>query len=109
MPATVTRSDDMLIRGLGPVAATSIVIGVVIGTGVFLKARVMTCNVGSPWLVVTVWVAAAVIYTARVPGALAWFGLLPVVPMTIMSCALMVIVSLATTPPSSRTLARYGW
>jgi Na+/proline symporter len=58
---------------------------------------------------VTVWVAAAVIYTARVPGALAWFGLLPVVPMTIISCALMVIVSLVTPQPSSRTLARYGW
>ena len=37
-------------------------------------------------LAVTVWVAAAVIYTARVPGALAWFGLLPVVPMTLISC-----------------------
>jgi hypothetical protein len=50
-----------------------------------------------------------VIYTARVPGALAWFGLLPVVPMTIISCILMVVVSLATPQPSSRTLARYGW
>jgi SSS family solute:Na+ symporter len=58
---------------------------------------------------VTAWVAGAVIYTARVPGALAWFGLLPVVPMTIISCALMVIVSLVTPQPSSRTLARYGW
>ena len=35
-----------LIRGLGLVAAISIIIGNVIGTGVFLKARVMTCNVG---------------------------------------------------------------
>src|SRR4028118_731493 len=37
-----------LIRGLGLVAAVSIIIGNVIGTGVFLKARVMTCNVGTP-------------------------------------------------------------
>ena len=50
---------------------------------------------------------AAVIYTARVPGALAWFGLMPVVPMTLISCVLMIVVSLATPPPSSRTLARY--
>ena len=38
-------------------------------------------------LAVTLWVAFAVIYTAQVPGALAWFGLLPVVPMTLISCA----------------------
>jgi Na+/proline symporter len=60
-------------------------------------------------LAVTVWVAAAVIYTARVPGALAWFGLMPVVPMTIISAVLMVVVSAVTPPPSLRTLARYGW
>jgi SSS family solute:Na+ symporter len=60
-------------------------------------------------LAVTVWVAAAVIYTARVPGALAWFGLMPVVPMTLISCALMIGVSLATRPPAPSTLARYGF
>ena len=46
-------------------------------------------------LAVTLWVAFAVIYTWRVPGALAWYGLMPVVPMTITSCVLMVVVSLA--------------
>ena len=60
-------------------------------------------------LAVTVWVAAAVILSARSPGTLAWFGLLPVVPMTLISCALMVVVSLATRAPSARVLARYGW
>ena len=30
----------------------------------------------------------AVTYTARVPGALAWYGLMPVVPMTTISCLL---------------------
>jgi len=58
---------------------------------------------------VTIWVAAAVVYTARVPGALAWYGLLPVVPMTIISCVLMVIVSLLTPRPSQATLGRYGF
>ena len=57
----------------------------------------------------TVWIAAAVIYTARVPGALAWFGLMPVVPMTIVSALLMVVVSALTPKPSARTLERYGW
>jgi Na+/proline symporter len=59
-------------------------------------------------LAVALWTAFAVIYTARTPGALAWFGLLPVVPMTIISCVLMVVVSLVTRPPSAATVARYG-
>jgi sodium/proline symporter len=59
-------------------------------------------------LAVTLWVAFAVICTSQVPGALAWYGLLPVVPMTLMSCALMVGVSLATRPPSADTLRRYA-
>jgi solute:Na+ symporter, SSS family len=58
-------------------------------------------------LAVTLWTAFAVIYTARVPGALAWFGLMPVVPMTIVSCVLMVVLSLLTPPPSAATVARY--
>jgi SSS family solute:Na+ symporter len=58
-------------------------------------------------LAVGLWTAFAVIYTARTPGALAWFGLMPVVPMTIMSCVLMVVVSLVTRPPSAVTLQRY--
>jgi solute:Na+ symporter, SSS family len=59
-------------------------------------------------LSVALWTASAVIYTARVPGALAWFGLMPVVPMTIVAALLMVVVSLATKPPSRETLARYA-
>jgi Na+/proline symporter len=60
-------------------------------------------------LAVALWVAVSVIYTARVPGALAWFGLLPVVPMTMISCLLMVVVSLVTPPPAVATLRRYGF
>ena len=58
-------------------------------------------------LAVALWVAVAVIYTWRVPGALAWYGLMPVVPMTLISCALMLAVSLATPAPSRNTVARY--
>jgi solute:Na+ symporter, SSS family len=59
-------------------------------------------------LSVALWTAFAVIYTARVPGALAWGGLMPVVPMTIISCVLMGIVSLATPAPSAATIEKYG-
>ncbi len=58
-----------LVRGLGLLAAVSIIIGNVVGTGVFLKARVMTCNVGSPEWVLIVWVAAGLLSLA---GALTY-------------------------------------
>jgi len=59
-------------------------------------------------LAVALWVAVAVIYTATTPGALTWFGLMPVVPMTLVAAALMVVVSLLTGLPARGTLARYG-
>jgi APA family basic amino acid/polyamine antiporter len=46
-----------LLRGLGLAASTSVVVGSVIGTGIFLKTRVMMCNVETPWLVVAAWQA----------------------------------------------------
>ena len=58
-----------LIRGLGLIAAISIILGNVIGTGVFLKARVMTCNVGSPTWVIIAWIAAGLLSLA---GALTY-------------------------------------
>ncbi|MBA3297567.1 MAG: sodium:solute symporter family protein [Acidobacteria bacterium] len=58
-------------------------------------------------LAVTLWVAFAVTYTSQVPGSLAWYGLMPVVPMTITSVALMGVVSLLTSPPSAATIERY--
>ena len=59
-------------------------------------------------LAVTIWTAFAVIYAACVPGGLAWFGLMPVVPMTVISGLLMILVSLATRPPSAATIDRYA-
>ena len=58
-----------LVRGLGLIAAISIIIGNVIGTGVFLKARVMTCNLGSPEWVIVAWIAAGFLSLA---GALTY-------------------------------------
>ena len=68
-------------------------------------------NRSTKWgaLAVALWVAFAVIYTSQVPGALAWYGLLPVVPMTLISCGLMVLVSMVTPPPSPATVAKYIW
>ncbi|MBI1788366.1 MAG: amino acid permease, partial [Acidobacteria bacterium] len=53
-----------LVRGLGLAAATSINIANMIGTGVFIKARVMTCNVETPLAVLGVWVAAGLLVLA---------------------------------------------
>lgn len=66
-----------LIRGLGLIAAISVIIGNVIGTGVFLKARVMTCNVGSPTWVLIAWIAAGLLSLA---GALTYAELTAMKP-----------------------------
>ncbi len=58
-------------------AAVSIVIGNVNGAGVFLKSRVMTCNVGTPGMVVFVWVAAGILSLA---GALTYAELAGMMP-----------------------------
>ncbi|HEY0375519.1 MAG TPA: amino acid permease [Pyrinomonadaceae bacterium] len=70
-------SNVTLIRGLTLLAAASIVIGNVVGTGVFLKARVMTCNVGTPGMVITVWVVAGILSLA---GALTYAELAAMMP-----------------------------
>lgn len=71
------ESRITLIRGLSLLAAASIIIGNVIGTGVFLKARVMTCNVGTPGMVITVWVVAGLLSLA---GALTYAELAAMMP-----------------------------
>jgi basic amino acid/polyamine antiporter, APA family len=45
-------------------AAISVNVSNMIGTGVFLKSRVMTCNVGSPKIVMLVWIAAGLLSLA---------------------------------------------
>jgi basic amino acid/polyamine antiporter, APA family len=76
MPNTMPNNVT-LIRGLTLVAAVSIIIANVVGTGVFLKARVMTCNVGTPGMVVTVWVVAGLLSLA---GALTYAELAAMMP-----------------------------
>lgn len=72
-----SNSPATLVRGLGLIAAISIIIGNVVGTGVFLKARVMTCNVGSPNWVILVWIAAGILSLA---GALTYAELAAMMP-----------------------------
>ena len=66
-----------LIRGLGLIAAISVNVANIIGTGVFLKARVMTCNVGTPGKALMVWVIAGFLSLA---GALTYAELLAMMP-----------------------------
>ncbi len=75
--APFTPPGAGLVRGLGVLAATAIVIGDVIGTGVFLKARIMTCNVDTPGMVMTVWVVAGLLSLA---GALTYAELAAMMP-----------------------------
>ena len=72
-----TTEKQTLIRGLGLIAAISVIIGNVIGTGVFLKARVMTCNVGTPGWVIIAWIAAGLLSLA---GALTYAELTAMKP-----------------------------
>jgi APA family basic amino acid/polyamine antiporter len=72
-----TSERQALVRGLGLAAAISVIVGNVIGTGVFLKARVMTCNVGVPVWVILAWVAAGLLSLA---GALTYAELTAMKP-----------------------------
>jgi len=60
---TVTVPDNSkaaprLVKGIGLVAAVALMVTNAIGTGVFLKARVMICNVGTPEMVLLAYVVA---------------------------------------------------
>ena len=56
---------------------------------------------------VAVWRAGGLDLLARTANGTSVLGLMPVVPMTLISALLMVVVSLATPPPSEPTLRRY--
>jgi APA family basic amino acid/polyamine antiporter len=53
-----------LARDLGLAAGVAVILAQVIGTGVFVKARVMTCNVGEPGLVLAAWLAGGLLTLA---------------------------------------------
>ncbi len=66
-----------LIRGLTLVDASAIVVGSIIGTGVFLKTATMASLLGSPWMVFLVWVVSGLLSLA---GALAYAELGSLMP-----------------------------
>lgn len=71
------NASKQLMRGLSMVDTTALVIGTVIGTGVFLKAAPMAQAVGSPALVLAAWVAAGFLSLA---GALTYAELGAMMP-----------------------------
>ncbi len=73
MPAEQTG----LVRSLTLADTTALVVGTVIGTGVFLKTAVMAQDVGSPGLVLAAWVAAGLLSLA---GALTYAELGAMLP-----------------------------
>ena len=66
-----------LVRGLGLVGGAAVNVANIIGTGVFLKTRVMTCNVGAPLIVLGVWLAAGLFALA---GALCYAEVATLLP-----------------------------
>jgi APA family basic amino acid/polyamine antiporter len=66
-----------LIRGLGLVATASLVVGTIIGTGVFLKAAPMAQVAGAPLPLLLAWVAAGLLSLA---GALSYAELGAMLP-----------------------------
>ena len=71
------ESTDELRRDLTLTGAASLVVGIVIGTGIFLKTSVMTQEAGSPGLVLAAWVAAGLLTLA---GALTYAELGAMLP-----------------------------
>jgi APA family basic amino acid/polyamine antiporter len=73
----MSQEKNQLIRGLTLTDTTALVIGTVIGTGVFMKAAPMAQGVGSPTLVMVAWVAAGLLSLA---GALTYAELGAMMP-----------------------------
>ena len=61
---SIVAPKGELTRGMGPWSAVAVNVANMIGTGVFLKTRVMTCNVGSAKTVLLVWLAAGLLSLA---------------------------------------------
>ncbi|MBO6514298.1 MAG: amino acid permease [Phycisphaerales bacterium] len=66
-----------LIRSFTLVPAAAVIIANIVGTGIFVKTRVMTVNVGSPELVIAVWIAAGLLSLA---GAMLYAELSTMMP-----------------------------
>ena len=59
-----SKNTPHLLKGIGLVAAMALSVTSAIGTGVFLKARVMICNVGTPEMVLLAYAVAGLFVMA---------------------------------------------
>lgn len=73
----MNEDKNELIRGLTLTDTTALVVGTVIGSGVFLKTAVMAQEVGTPTLVLAAWIAAGLLSLA---GALTYAELGAMLP-----------------------------
>jgi SSS family solute:Na+ symporter len=89
----------------GALAATLWVAGSVVGVG--LIQHIIPAPGPGAGSEVAVWSVGGSPVITRTPGGTAVFGFLPVVPMTLISTLLIVVVSWLTRKPSSATLRRY--
>ncbi|MCY3770827.1 MAG: amino acid permease [Gemmatimonadetes bacterium] len=54
-------ADEGLVRGLGPLEATTIIVGGVIGSGIFQAPSAIASNVGSPGMSLLVWLVCGLL------------------------------------------------
>jgi SSS family solute:Na+ symporter len=87
----------------GALASTVWTVIAVIAVAVF-QSLIPTPPPGPP---IVAWSIAGVEILSRTPGGTAVCGLMPVVPMTIISALLIVVVSWLTKKPSAATITRY--
>jgi APA family basic amino acid/polyamine antiporter len=73
------RPAATLVRGLGPLEATTLVIGGTIGSGIFLAPSIVAREVGAPGLSLLVWVVAGILASC---GALCYAELGAAIPET---------------------------
>jgi APA family basic amino acid/polyamine antiporter len=81
-PAVVAARDSKgggLVRGLGPVEVTSIVVGGIIGSGIFISPAIVAREVQAPGLAIGVWIFAGLLATC---GALCYAELSAAIPQT---------------------------
>src|SRR5262245_35447025 len=77
--APAGSNQPELVRGLGPVEATSIVVGGIIGSGIFISPAIVAREAGAPGLSLLVWVVGGLIATC---GALCFAELTAAIPET---------------------------
>jgi amino acid transporter len=75
----MAAAPPTLVRGLGTLEATTIIVGGVIGSGIFIAPSLVAKNVGSPGASLMVWVVAGLVATA---GGLCYAELGAAVPET---------------------------